>query len=159
MKPEQHALDEIDALIAQGLDEHGVPIDNYQTNNQRYVKCELCQGQWHGLPNPMGCPGEYATQDQRKMWIGKRCRTTNYIGYVTAEHEGVMCNVHLYLDDHGGYVGLLMPVETRRPGDLYTFDQARASFSVVTFGEGVQMPTYVEPERDSHNVARLFGVL
>jgi hypothetical protein len=66
MNHEKPVLDEIDALIAQGLDEHGVPLDDY--SKDRYVKCELCQQDWHGTVNFFGCPGAYATSQQADEW-------------------------------------------------------------------------------------------
>lgn len=155
IKPEQPVLDEIDELMAQACDEHGVPLDDY--SKDRYVKCELCQQDWHGTLSRMGCPGAYATSDQRKTWVGKRCRTDNYIGIVHTEVNGQSYGVHLYLDrDSGGYVGLLMPeeAEQRCPGDLYTFDEARASFFAMPIVEGVQLPILEVPQVISPDAAR-----
>lgn len=66
MNSEQHALDEIDALMAQALDEDGVPLDDYTAD--RYVKCEHCQGDWHGTPNNVGCPGAWADAKEVAQW-------------------------------------------------------------------------------------------
>lgn len=57
---EDDTIDIIDALMAERLDEHGVPLDDYQTN--RYDKCPLGQHDWHGKPW-MGCPGAWASEE------------------------------------------------------------------------------------------------
>lgn len=59
--PEKPVLDEIDQLIAAGLDDDGVPLDDYRKD--RYVKCELCQRDWHGLPRG-SCPGAYGMKSR-----------------------------------------------------------------------------------------------
>lgn len=79
MNPEQHAIDLIDELMAQGLDAHGVPLDDYKRD--RYVKCELCHQDWHGTPHSYnGCPGAYATQAQMEAW---RIEYSKSVAWVT----------------------------------------------------------------------------
>lgn len=59
-------MDDIDALIATELDEHGVPLDDYSAD--RYDKCELCHDHWHGLPNGVECPGAWASDEVKESW-------------------------------------------------------------------------------------------
>jgi hypothetical protein len=150
-KPEQHVLDDIEALVNEELTH---TPDDYHRNNERYVKCELCQGLWHGLPAHNGCPGAYATEEQVAAWVESPTDTGEYLGpgtgeylgHVMTEYQGVLCSVHLYRDELRGFVGLLTPTD-ERPGfdcDLYTFDEALSTFTV--FPEGIEMPVMVVPQ-------------
>lgn len=69
MPNEDNVIDEIDALIATELDEHGVPLDDYSVD--RYPRCELCQGHWHGIPKASGCPGGHASDTEVEAWRAK----------------------------------------------------------------------------------------
>jgi hypothetical protein len=141
--PEQHVMDDIDELMAQACDEHGVPLDDY--NRDRYVKCELCQEDWHGLPYG-GCPGANATDDQRKRWVAAHSER-RYIGHTACVYEGELCTVHLYVDGRGGYVGLLTPSEPdESPVGAYTFDTDRACLDVEIVPNAVSLPTTFVPQ-------------
>lgn len=147
-KPEQNVLDDIEELVNEELTH---TPDDYTKNNERYVKCELCHGNWHGLANPGGCPGAYATVEQHKRWLESPTGTGVYVGCLTTEYQGALCDVHLYRDDDhgGGYVGLLMtPTEADDSRgldcDLYTFDEARATLTLHLADEEFELPiTYV----------------
>lgn len=65
MNPEDSVIDAIDALVDEQLAEG--PVDDYSVN--RYDKCALCRGDWHGLTDPeSGCPGAYARGYQKRKW-------------------------------------------------------------------------------------------
>lgn len=63
-RPEQNVIDAIDALVDEQLRN---PQNNY---NALYAeRCDLCHQEWHGLPSELtGCPGAYATNEQRADW-------------------------------------------------------------------------------------------
>lgn len=64
MNLEQRVIDSIDQLISEQLE--AGPQDDY---SKPYVeRCELCQCEWHGLPSGSGCPGAYASRDERDRW-------------------------------------------------------------------------------------------
>jgi hypothetical protein len=67
--PEADVIDAIDELVNEQLTHRQ---DDY---NERWSEtCQLCGGQWHGLPGDAdngggpGCPGAYATEDQANQW-------------------------------------------------------------------------------------------
>lgn len=132
--PEQHVMDEIDELINAGLDDNGVPLDDY--NADRYVECELCQAHWHGLPKASGCPGAYATVKQKHDWYSKsvepqqECQTRVEVFFT--DRAGHMARGELVLtnsNDGMQTYTLFIPSESDQPrgmtADLYTFDEAR----------------------------------
>lgn len=151
--PERRVLDDIEELVNEELT---YTPDDYTKNNERYDKCELCQQLWHGLPRG-ACPGAYATPEQRRRYLERPKGKGEYIGYVTTQYEGTLCAVHLYRDDDGGFVGLLQPLPDEHPrglnSDLYSFDEARASFTMHTFEEGFEMPIMFVPQ-DNPRIAR-----
>lgn len=60
-RPEQNVIDAIDALVDEQLRN---PQDNYSALYAE--RCDLCHKEWHGLPSELtGCPGAYATDQQR----------------------------------------------------------------------------------------------
>ena len=61
---------DIDALVDESLAER--PVDDYSVN--RYDKCALCKGDWHGLPAENGCPGAHARGYQKREWQAMRHR-------------------------------------------------------------------------------------
>jgi hypothetical protein len=63
----QHIIDQIDALVNESL-ERG-PTDDYERD--WLARCELCGADWHGLTDPDGCPGAFATPAQRDAWADK----------------------------------------------------------------------------------------
>lgn len=142
--PEKPVLDDIDELIAQGLDEHGVPLDDY--SKDRYVKCSRCHSDWHGLPTAH-CPGEEPGKtDYQVMPCPPGARS--YIGYMTTEYEGETMQVHIFSDGCGGAVGMLLPMDSENPtrglrADLIEFDGLGVSFYMFPFGE--QRYAYLNP--------------
>lgn len=86
-KPEQHAIDEIDELIAAGLDDDGNPLDDY--NADRYVKCELCQGDWHGTPSG-SCPGAWSTDEQKQEYATQSSKSvgSTHLSVIPDGHGG-----------------------------------------------------------------------
>lgn len=90
VNPEQRVLDDIDALIDQQL-QHG-PTDDY--NKPWTQRCDICGWLWHGLPGDLenggalGCPGAYATEQQREKWLqhfpaGQAIEATPYARCIT----------------------------------------------------------------------------
>lgn len=63
--PERRVLDAIDELVEESL---ARPIsDDYSLPWRE--RCELCGGDWHGLPDTdFGCPGAFATDEQREAF-------------------------------------------------------------------------------------------
>lgn len=148
LKPEQRVLDDIEELVNEELTH---TPDDYHMNNQRYDKCELCQGLWHGLPGHNGCPGAYATEEQAQLWVESTTRKGEYFGYATTEYQGVLCSVHLYRDEHGGFSWLLTPRIDEEHGrgfdcDLYTFDEGLSTLTVNSVHEGVALPITYAPQ-------------
>lgn len=95
-------LDDIDALIATELDEHGVPLDDYERD--RYPRCELCQGHWHGLPKASGCPGGNATDAEVEAWRAKahkgfQEKSMARLAQYVCQIDGVLYRLEL----HGNY--------------------------------------------------------
>lgn len=100
MNHEDNTIDMIDQLMAQGLDDHGVPLDDYSSN--RYDKCVLCQHDWHGTSNDYGCPGAWAGQeDQAAYRSGSKSveyqadwrqpiPTSGYSDVLTSIFDGIM---------------------------------------------------------------------
>lgn len=148
MNPEQHAIDEIDELMAQACDEHGVPLDDY--NNDRYVKCELCEQDWHGTVNELGCPGAWADDEQVAAYktgveINRSAAQLNdrtYPDLTSAAIAAMRRNPPLSSDSLGEYMVMLDGVPTRvmlrmtvTPPDLYA---SRSSFEVIAYPVGIQ---------------------
>lgn len=108
LKPEQHVLDEIEALVNEELTH---TPDDYSKNNERYVKCDLCHHNWHGLPNGY-CPGPYASEKPEPEVLG-----SDWVELGFMSSEGITS-------------GLALPsLPVDRSGfecDLYTFDEAHA---------------------------------
>lgn len=52
---------------------HG-PTDDYERDYQE--RCDTCHGEWHGLP-AYGCPGAYATPEQRDEYLQTHYRGRN----------------------------------------------------------------------------------
>lgn len=140
--PEQHVMDEIDELINAGLDDNGVPLDDY--NVDRYVECELCQAHWHGLPKASGCPGAYATPEQRDAY-SKSVEPQQFFEQIIQPPSGAWHTrmEAFFTDDEGrtvrGELVFTSPdgeqtctalfIESEQPrgmtADLYAFDEAR----------------------------------
>jgi hypothetical protein len=159
MNHEKPVLDEIDALIAQGLDEHGVPLDDY--SKDRYVKCELCQRDWHGTVNDTGCPGAYATAQQADDWRARYSKSKSVVPAsirVLSHRDGDRI-LAVYTDPAGHEVrgeivyhnraqdgdivrhtALFIPFDEFNPGWSFNQDMARRSLTIVAQSEDSQQP-------------------
>ena len=74
-KPEQDVLDDIDRLVDESLQREmycrcGNPENcccDYASDDM--PPCELCQGDWHGLPDlASDCPGAYGSDAEKQQW-------------------------------------------------------------------------------------------
>lgn len=153
--PEKPVMDDIDELIASELDQYGVPLDDY--SQDRYVKCELCHGNWHGLPR-RGCPGAYATPQQLQAWCDEHSKSIATLDVpigqdyrfnavcISEDGRAVYGTLTLASRD-GAAEARFIPHDEQRQGlecDLYTFDEAeRISFHPYSY----------VPQEDSGNVA------
>lgn len=61
MNPEDAVLDAIAELVDESI-AHG-PTDDYHRSFD--ARCEFCGSEWHGLSSEFGCPGAFATEEQR----------------------------------------------------------------------------------------------
>lgn len=55
--------DDIDRLVEESLRK---PKDDYRAPYSE--TCKLCGCEWHGETNGLGCPGQFATDEQAQAW-------------------------------------------------------------------------------------------
>lgn len=70
--PERDVIDAIDALVDEQLAQEASGYDH----NLNQPKCELCRGEWHGIPSTMRCPGAHATPEQVAAFKAMQERNT-----------------------------------------------------------------------------------
>jgi hypothetical protein len=126
-------VDDIDALIATELDEHGVPLDDYHAD--RYPKCELCQGHWHGLPKASGCPGGHASDLEIEDWRAKAHKDfeSKSLDQYVCQIDGVLYRLELHgsLSDEWLHATILpLPDEVESYAGAYSFNEAAARLMV-----------------------------
>lgn len=139
---EDKIIDDIDALIATELDEHGVPLDDYEAD--RYPRCELCQGHWHGLPKASGCPGGHASDFEIEDWRAKvhkgfQEKSMARLAQYVCQIDGVL--YRLELRDDMLLHATIMPIESddsvhESYAGVYTFNEAASHLAVLA------MPDY-----------------
>jgi len=60
-------LDDLIEVIDRLIDDELARGPRYDNAGQ--PRCELCNGDWHGLGRTEGCPGAFATDGQRDAWL------------------------------------------------------------------------------------------
>ena len=114
-------LDAIDELVNESLAPG--PRDDYSVN--RYDRCPRCHGDWHGLPNELGCNGsdgepiKYVDQIERVVTVSGTDRDRVY-----TTHDGPI--VRLWNADME-YVGTVEPEEGSTAYTLADIERMRGA--------------------------------